>query len=195
LKAFRGEGSALMEELRNMVDRVLAILNDPNLKPEAARAERRNQFRRLLYSRFDFSEMANRSLGLHWRRRTAEEQHEFVDVFTNLLEASYAGEIESYVGGKVIYAREIQEEEYGEVDTKVLTTTGEEISLNYKLHLTAGEWKVYDFVIGNVSIVNSYRSQFHRAITTTSYEELMRAIGQAKQIKQREKSNSRSEET
>jgi phospholipid transport system substrate-binding protein len=36
-----------------------------------------------------------------------------------------------------------------------------------------GDWKVYDVVIENVSIVNNYRSQFNRVLATSSYEELV----------------------
>jgi phospholipid transport system substrate-binding protein len=36
-----------------------------------------------------------------------------------------------------------------------------------------GDWKVYDVVIENVSLVNNYRSQFNRVLTTSSYEELV----------------------
>jgi hypothetical protein len=45
-----------------------------------------------------------------------------------------------------------------------------------RLHLTDKEWKVYDVVIENVSIVNNYRSQFARVINRSSYEGLIRAM-------------------
>jgi ABC-type transporter MlaC component len=40
----------------------------------------------VLYKRFDFTEMAKCPLGSEWRRRSPEEQKEFVKLFTDLLE-------------------------------------------------------------------------------------------------------------
>ena len=78
-------------------------------------------------------------------------------LFTELLEESYVNNIESYNGEKLLYGREIQEQEYAEVDTKFVTKRGEEIALNYKLHKMDGDWMVYDVVIENISMVNNYR--------------------------------------
>ena len=33
------------------------------------------------------------------------------------------------------------------------------------------EWKIYDVVAEDISLVNNYRSQFNRVITKSSYEE------------------------
>jgi ABC-type transporter MlaC component len=38
------------------------------------------------------------------------------------------------------------------------------------------DWKVYDVIIENISVVNNYRSQFNRVISKSSYEELVRAM-------------------
>jgi len=178
------------EQLRSTVDGVLAILNNPNLKSEARGKERHAQLRRVIYPRFDFAEMAKRSLGPHWQRRTPEEQQEFVKVFTDLLEQSYVDKIEFYNGEKVVYTNEVQDKGYSDVDTKVVTRKGEEFSVNYKLHLVDGGWKVYDVVVENISLVNNYRSQFNRIITTASYEELIRRMKE-KQIESPAKKKSK----
>ena len=126
--------------------------------------------------RFDFSEMAKRSLGGHWRRRTSEEQREFTEAFTDLLERAYIERIEGFDDEKFVYTRERQDKEHAEVDGKILTKKGEEFSINYKLHLTNQGWKVYDVVIENISLVNNYRDQFNRVITKSSYEDLIRRL-------------------
>jgi phospholipid transport system substrate-binding protein len=120
--------------------------------------------------------MARRSLGPEWRRRSPAEQEEFVAVFTDLLQDNYIGTIESYNGDQVGYNREIQDKDNAEVQT-TLTTKGEaSYSINYRLHLVGKDWKVYDVVIENISVVNNYRSQFSRVINRSSYEELVRAM-------------------
>ncbi len=38
------------------------------------------------------------------------------------------------------------------------------------------EWKVYDVIIENVSVVNNYRSQFGRILSRSSFAELLQTI-------------------
>ena len=130
----------------------------------------------VIFERFDFNEMAKRSLGQHWQRRSPEEQRQFVQLFTDLLERSYADQIDSFNGEKIIYGREDQDKDRAEVDTKVVSSKGEEYSVNYKLHAAGREWKVYDVVIENISLVNNYRSQFNRVLATANFEELLRKL-------------------
>ena len=101
--------------------------------------------------------MAQRSLGAHWQRRTPEEQTQFIKVFSDLLEQTYVDKINNE---KFIYANERIDGSYAEVSSKTRTSKGEEFTINYKLHRVGEDWKVYDLVIENVSLMNNYRSQF-----------------------------------
>ena len=156
------------DQTRATIEKVLSILKDP-----AAKSERRDRLRQVIYPSFDFAEMAKRSLGPHWQRRNPAEQQEFVKLFTDLVESSYVDAIESYNGEKVVVANEKQDKEFAEVNTKIVTKKGEEFAIDYKLHQTSGSWKIYDAVIENVSLVNNYRSQFNRVIAKSSYEDLL----------------------
>jgi len=62
------------------------------------------------------------------------------------------------------------------VDTKIVTEKRPPVTINYKLHSVDKEWKVYDLVIEDISVVNNYRSQFNRVITRSSFEELVRVM-------------------
>ena len=120
--------------------------------------------------------MARRALGANWRRRTAQEQEEFVRLFTELLERAYTDTIESYTDEKIVYVGEKQDGNYAEVNSKILTSKGQEFTIDYKTQVVAGEWKVYDVVVENISMVNNFRSQFNRVINNNSYEELVRRL-------------------
>ena len=164
------------DQIRSTVDQVIAILQDSSLKAESKQKERRDQLRQIIFARFDFAEMAQRSLGPEWRRRTPAEQQEFVNIFTDLLQENYIGTIESYNGDKVIYNRELQDQNNAEVQTTLTTRGDESYSINYRLRLVGKDWKVYDVVIENISVINNYRSQFNRVINRSSYQELVRSM-------------------
>jgi phospholipid transport system substrate-binding protein len=168
------------EQVKQTVDRVVAVVADPALKGEAKQQERRRKLKEILYARFDFNEMAKRSLGSHWQKRTPEEQKEFVQLFTEVLESAYLDKLESYKGEKVRYLNERQEADFAEVSTKVIDGKGEELSLNYRLHSVNGDWKVTDVVVENISLVNNYRAQFNRVLAKSSYGELVQAMKQKK---------------
>lgn len=164
------------DQIKATVDKALLVLRDPRLKPPAKQTERREQLKQVLFSRFNFAEMAKRSLGPNWPRRTPKEQEEFVRLFTEVLERAYAEIIETYLNEKIVYINEKIDAGYADVNSKVVTTTGEEYSINYRAQLVGNEWKVYDVVAENISLVNNYRSQFNRVIAKSSYEELVRRL-------------------
>jgi len=164
------------EEIQSSVEKVLTILKDPNLKPESKRQERIAQLRQVIFPKFDFNEMARRSLGADWQRRSADQQKEFVKLFTALIETSYANNLDSYNGEKVSFTGEKQEGEYAQVDTKITGNKGEDSTVSYKLRRGDDGWKIYDVVIENISIVNNYRSQFSRVIARSSFDDLLRQM-------------------
>jgi phospholipid transport system substrate-binding protein len=155
---------------------VLDILRNRELKSQEKTKERRALIRKTISERFDFEEMANRSLALHWKKRTPEERKEFVLLFTDLLERSYIKKIESYTDEKILYVSEKIDSEYAEVDTKIITKRNVEIPIEYRLLKKDGNWKVYDVIIEGVSMVNNYKTQFNKIIRTDSYEELVKRM-------------------
>ncbi len=175
------------EQVKNTIDRVLAILQDPTTKGEAKKAERRERLRQVLSPRFDFAEMAKRSLGHHWKRINGK-QDEFVAVFTDFVENSYIAKLESFKDEKMVYVRERLDKDFAEVDTKIIPSNGEEFAVNYKLHLARGEWKVYDVVVENVSLVNNYRSQFNRILARASFDELLKLLREKGSTKESKRS-------
>jgi phospholipid transport system substrate-binding protein len=176
LSAARAGGGLPTDQIKATVDKALVVLKDPRLKPTTKNKERREQLKQILFARFDFTEMGKRALGANWRKRTPKEQEEFVRLFTELLERAYADIIESYTDEKIVYVGERLDGTYADVNSKILTGKGEEFSINYKAHLIGGEWRVYDVIVENISMVNNFRSQFNRVIATSSYEELIRRL-------------------
>ena len=153
-------GGEPTEQIRGAIDRGLAIVQRADLQGDAMKAERRSLLRKELFPYFHFDEMARRSLGVHWKRRSPQERQEFVKLFTDLLENAYAGKIEGYKGEKIRFGKETLDLPYAEVKTVIVTPQGQEFSMDYRLLSDGSRWRVYDIVIEGVSLVNNYRSQF-----------------------------------
>jgi phospholipid transport system substrate-binding protein len=132
----------------------------------------------LVFTRFDFSEMTKRSLGSHWESLGSAEQHEFVDAFTERVLRAYGRSVRASGDEKVQYARELRDGDLATVQTKVISGSGDELPIDYQLHNVGGQWKVYDVVIDQVSIVSNYRAQFDRVLAKSSVKELLKKIKQ-----------------
>ena len=161
------------EAIRNAINEGVEILKNAKLDNQKQRAEVIDRLRQIVYPLFDFKEMAKRSLGSHWRELTAKQQEEFSSLFKGLLEKSYADKIDLYDGQKVMYMQETVDKDFAQVDTKVVGKNGESFPVNYRLTQVDGKWRIYDVVVADISLVNNYRSQFHRVIVNSSFQELI----------------------
>ena len=172
----RAQAGAPLDLVRTTVDRAIQILKDPKLSSPDKKKERLDRLREALDAIFEYDEMAKRALGPHWRQRTPAEQEEFVKLFRDFLERVYSDKIGLYGGEKVRFGREVMDNEFAQVESTIIQPKGEQIAVVYKLRQVNGQWKVYDAIVENISIVNNYRSQFDRVISSSSYEELVKRL-------------------
>ena len=160
------------DQLRSRIERVLKVL-DPELKQEGRSEERRVAIRKIAYETFDFREISQRSLARHWQARAPAERDEFIQLFADLLERSYIGQIEQYSGGeKIQYLGDTIEGDQAQVRTKLITKAGTEVPVDYRMHRVGDRWLVYDVSIEGISLVLNYRAQFDRIIRSSSYKVL-----------------------
>jgi len=163
------------EALKTSIDEVVRVLNEPELSKPEKKQERRKVLVDVISKRFNFEEMAKRTVGAEWAKRTPEERREFVDSFRTLLSNSYLGRIENYSGEKVRYNKEITDGEYAEVRTEI--NTGQSIiPIDYKMENAGGDWRVYDVVVEGTGLVSNYREQFKRILRKESFEALNKTI-------------------
>ena len=73
---------------------------------------------------------------------------------------------------KVEFTSEVIDGNFANVQTKIVSSSGE-FPIDYRMQVINGQWKVYDMVIENVSVVNNYRAQFERVIARSSVKELL----------------------
>lgn len=164
------------DQLRDAIDKVIKVLEDPALKPDTRTKERRATVRKLATDIFDFAETAKRSLARHWQGRTDSEREEFIKLFGDLLERSYISKIDVYGGEKILYLGDSVDGTYATVRTKLITKQGTEIPVDYKMLRRGERWLVYDVSIEGVSLISNYRAQFNKIILASSYQELVKKM-------------------
>jgi phospholipid transport system substrate-binding protein len=164
------------DTLREYTEAVQKVLDDPALKADDRRHERRAAVRRVAIEAFDVQETARRALGPHWQQRTPAEREEFVQLFADLLEQTYIAKIDLYGGERLKFVDERVDGDTAVVRARVTTRQGTEVPVEGRMHKRSERWLIYDVTIENISLIANYRSQFDRIIRTSSYADLVKRL-------------------
>lgn len=160
------------EQIQETIQQVLTVVNSSTADSEATRKQ---ALRDSIMPRFDWAEMAKQALGKHWDGVSAR-QSEFIAAFTDFLGNSYVGRIGSYKDEKILFVQETVMNNIAEVKTKIVPSKGEPTTVNYQLHQVEGDWKIFDVVVEDISLVVNYRSQFNRILAKGSFDDLLRQL-------------------
>ncbi len=157
--------------IQSTTNSLLAVLEDSTLSAAGKTAERRAQLEAIVVKRFDYDEMAKRTLAKHWKARSSQEKEEFTILLQQLLLNSYITIIESRTDEQVNYLDELIKNDFAMVKTQIVAKSGK-IPVEYRMRNKKETWRVYDVVIQGVSLVGNFRKQFDRIIRTESFAAL-----------------------
>ena len=165
-----------LDRVRAMLDRVISIQTDSKLRGLKFRAKRRADIKGIIARNFDIGRMARKALGEHWEQLTETQHAEFIKIFQDLFQDSYARLVLDFLGKeKIAYGREEISRDQAEVPTTILRTN-DQIPVNYALVRKKSGWFVCDVKIDGVSIVKNYRRAFAIVIKRGSYSALVRKM-------------------
>jgi phospholipid transport system substrate-binding protein len=177
-----GAGTPL-EELKCTVDRITGVLDDKALRESLARDALLAKLTEVSQDGFDWEEIAERSLGLYWKERTAEEKREFTRLLKNLLLDSYLTKIiDNYSGESVLFDKEIVDGDRAQVESRIVNKAEKSIVIGARLMKKDNKWLVYDLIIEGVSSLKNYRAQFYDIIRQSSYSELLKRLKEKQKI-------------
>jgi len=162
-------GAAPSGIVKEVTDRVIAVLKDPSL----AKPEQRTRIEDIVIGYVDFETLSKLVLARNWTRFSAPQQSEFMTQFQRHLALTYGGRIDDYRNEEVVIVGE-REEARGDrtVKTKV-PRAGEEILIDYRLRQRNGEWRIIDITIEGVSLVSNFRSQFQGIVSNGGPDRLI----------------------
>ena len=125
----------------------------------------------------NFQRMTASAVGPGWRQATPEQKQRLQDEFKILLVHTYAGAL-GQVGDQTITVKPLRA---AADDADVLVRTeirghGDPIQLDYRLEKTPGlgaGWKIYNFNVMGVWLVQNYLSQFSQEINAKGVDGLI----------------------
>ena len=172
------------EQMRQTVNELVAIFENPALSSPDRAPERRAQIQQVLAQRFAYEDMAQRSLGRHWNDLTAAQRQAFIPLFSSLLAQVHTRRIEKYGGQQksVVFKDEVLHPD-GTASVHLAIVDPRDSTVNedmeYRLQKHQDVWMVHDLLLDGGSIVTNFRTQFDQIIRQESYAELVRRLEQS----------------
>ncbi len=154
--------------LKNGVNSIVEVLNDPAFDNESRKSERKD----ILFNKaeviFDFNEFARGALGRNWSRFSNSQRFEFAEHFARLMANTYIAKIddENFKDLKITYLKtEIIEATKSGIERAEISTEVFHNNIVTPVHYrmmkkSGGSWKIYDVKIEGVSLVGNYREQY-----------------------------------
>jgi len=119
---------------------------------------------RIIVPHFDLTAVARSVAGRnYWYQATAGSRSKFVKVFKSYVIDMYSSAIASYSNETIVF-KPMRNYNSAQKRVRVYSEIQKQgappITLNYRLVKSGSRWKIYDFSVDGISMVQSYRAQF-----------------------------------
>ena len=133
----------------------------------------------LVVPHFDFPIMSRWVLGKAWNTIDAGSQEQFTVQFRTLLVRTYAKALMEYSDEKVEFLPMESDPNSNLVVIKTQVTgkgSANPTPINYRMHVSGGEWKVIDISVDGVSLIGTYRGSFAAEIRKSGIDSLIQKL-------------------
>ena len=124
-------------------------------------ANGRAKLKSLFMARFDHELMGRYAMGAYWPKASDAQQREFRLLFAEYVPAGYADQLAAYHKAEIAVIRsETVKDGDAMISTRVMTPSGEESVLHWRVRSKVAQHKVIDIVAGGVSYLSMLRTEF-----------------------------------
>ena len=125
----------------------------------------------------NFRRMTSAAVGPKWRQATPAQQERLQNEFKHLLMRTYSGALAQVTDQSVV----VKPLRMAAGDTDVLVRTevrgkGEPVPLDFRLEKKPEGWKVYNFNVMGVWLVETYRTQFAEELNKSGIDGLINTL-------------------
>ena len=129
---------------------------------------------------FDFVAMTRLAVGAHWRDASEPQKKALENAFRGLLVSTYLTALSQTTNPSQTVEVRAAQVKPGQDDATVRTVVQDPgrppIAIDYRMALRGGNWKVYDVVVENLSLVTNYRGSFASEIARSGIDGLIKTI-------------------
>ena len=129
---------------------------------DISKAERKSRFRKLITRNFAIKSIGRFVLGRYWRKASVPVRKEYLQLFEDLLVATYAYRFEKYSGEKLLVKKaEVRGERDALVHTTMVRVDGSKaLKVAWRVRRKDGKYKIIDIMVEGLSMVMTQKSEF-----------------------------------
>jgi len=174
--AAKAQGEAPDALVKNVTTEVVELIGKDKEIRSGNRAKLIEVIEAKVLPYFNFTAMTALAMGQSWRKATPEQKKRLTQEFKTLLVRTYASALAAYSDQKFDYRplRAGPTDTDVTVNVRVLQAGAQPVPIDYSMEKTASGWKVYDVVVGGVSLVANYRTEFNNTVREAGIEGLIK---------------------
>lgn len=163
---------------KSVTDEVLAVLRADKDIQAGNQKKVVDLVEKKVLPHFNFLRMTQLAVGRHWREASPEQQKLLVGEFRALLVQTYAATFAAYRDQQIEYRPLRMQPDETDVVVKSLINQsgGKPVTVDYKMQKSDAGWKVYDVVVADLSLVQSYRGSFNSEVQKGGIDGLVKAL-------------------
>jgi phospholipid transport system substrate-binding protein len=127
---------------------------------------------------FNFEAMTQLAMGQSWKKAAPEQKKRLIHEFKTLLVRTYASALSAYSDQKFDFRplRAKPSDTDVTVQVRVLQQGAQAVPIDYSMEKTTAGWKVYDVMVGGVSLVANYRTEFNNVVRDSGIDGLIKSL-------------------
>jgi phospholipid transport system substrate-binding protein len=127
---------------------------------------------------FNFTSMTALAAGQNWNKASPVQKTRLAVEFRTLLVRTYASALAAYSEQKLDFRplRAKPGDTDVTVQVRVLQPGAQPVPIDYAMEKTSSGWKVYDVMVGGVSLVANYRTEFSNVVRQSGIDGLIKNL-------------------
>jgi phospholipid transport system substrate-binding protein len=127
---------------------------------------------------YDLAFMSRIAVGQSWDKLSASQQEAITDAFTRMTTATYASRFDGFSGERFQVLQTADQPSGNKiVKTRIITSDGKPVELNYLMRNTNAGWKIIDvYLNGTISELASRRAEFGSILRSGGPSALVSAL-------------------
>ncbi len=160
--AAHADVAAPQDTLKTNVNQLQKLIVEHHKEYEADQQAYYKVVDQLIVPRFDVPYVAQLVMGVYWRQATPQQRKDFQDAFKDMLIRSYANALLENAKTTTVEwlpSRYQEGAKTATVKTLLVRDTGQKYPIDFAVRRVGDDWKIYDIIVDNISLVLNFRTQ------------------------------------
>jgi phospholipid transport system substrate-binding protein len=164
--------------VKNVTQEVVGLITKDKEIKAGNRAKLIEVIEEKVLPHFNFTAMTALAMGQNWGKATPEQKKLLTEQFKTLLVRTYASALAAYSEQKFDFRplRAKPTDTDVTVNVRVIQPGAQPVPIDYSMEKTANGWKVYDVMVGGVSLVANYRTEFGNTVRNSGIDGLIKDL-------------------